>query len=119
MKKVELFDQNHGLTPLEKCQFCAFLHRRFRFSERLVCYRKRRKSFFLDLFAGFMTWEYTCYRGLQGVTRGYRGLKRIIETFFYLERSQILFLGLFCRKIKLKKSQSFDEIDGLTPLEKC
>ena len=58
-------------------------------------------------------------RGLQGVTRGYRGLQSIIETFFYLERSQILFLGLFCIKIKFKKSQTFDENEGLTPLEKC
>ena len=64
-----------------------------------------------------MTWE---YRGLQGVTGGYKGLQgvtagdkrlqgntgglqRIIETFFHLERSQILFLGLFCIKIKVKE----------------
>ena len=89
---------------MEKYQFCAFLHRRFRFSERLVCYIKRRKSFFLDLFSGSMTREYSGYRGykgiqgvtggykglkgvtkgyrgLQGVTSGYRGLQRIIETF--------------------------------------
>ena len=40
--------------------------------------------FFNDLFWRSMTWE---YRGLQGVTRGYRGLQRILETFFKLERS--------------------------------
>ena len=39
-------------------------------SETLVCYIKRRKSFLHDLFSRSMTWE---YRGLQGVTRGYRG----------------------------------------------
>ena len=33
----------------------------------LVCYIKRRKSFFHNLFSRSMTWE---YRGLQGVTRG-------------------------------------------------
>ena len=60
------------------------------------------------------------YKGLQGVTGGYKGLQgvtvgdkrlqgntgglqRIIQTFFYLERSQILFLGLFCIKIKVKE----------------
>ena len=66
-----------------RCLFC---------SERLVCYIKRRKSFFHDLFSRSMTWE---YRGLQGVTRGYKGLQgvtlgdkglqgatAIIETFF-------------------------------------
>ena len=63
-------------------------------------------------------------RGLQGVTRGYRGLQgvtrgdrewqgvtgelqRIIETFFCLERSQILFLGLFCIKIKVEEILNF------------
>ena len=47
------------------------------------------------------------YRGLQGVTRGDRGLQRIIETFFYVERSQILFLGLFCIKIKVEQISNF------------
>ena len=117
MKKLQLFDQNHGLTPLEKCHFCAFLDRRFRFSEQLVCYIKRRISFFVDLFSGSMTWEYRGYRGLQGVTRGDKLKKSHI--FDEGERSKILFLGLFCIKIKLKKSQIFDENDGLTRLEKC
>ena len=56
----------------------------FRCSERLVCYIKRRKSSFLDLFSGSMTWEYTGlpgvtggYKGLQGATRGYRGLQGV------------------------------------------
>ena len=48
----------------------------------LVCYIKRRKSFFDDLFSRSMIWEYRGlqevtggYKGLQGVTRGYRGFK--------------------------------------------
>ena len=43
-------------------------------SERLVCYIKRRKSFFNDLFSRSMTWK---YRGLQGVTGGYKGLQGV------------------------------------------
>ena len=84
LTKLQIFDQNHGLTPLEKCQFCGFLNRRFRCSERLFCYIKRRKSFFLALFSRSMTWKYRGYKGLQGVTgddkrlqgvtRGCRGL---------------------------------------------
>ena len=72
---------------MEKCQFCGFLNRRFRCSERLVCYIKRRKSFFVDLFSGSITWEYRGFRGLQGVrgsdkglqgvTRGYKGLQGV------------------------------------------
>ena len=58
------------------------------------------------------------------VTGGDKGFDRVTKDYrnFFLtsnERSKILFLGLFCIKIKLKKSQIFDENDGLTPLEKC
>ena len=73
VNKIKIFDQHYGLTPLEKYQFCGFLNRRFRCSERLICYIKRRKSFFLDLFSGSLTWKYRGYRGLKGVTRGDRG----------------------------------------------
>ena len=68
------------------------------------------------------------YRRLQGVTRGYKGLhgvtrryKRVTggdkglqgvtkdyrNFFFELERSQILFLGLFCIKIKVEEISNF------------
>ena len=50
----------------------------FFFSERLVCYIKRRKSFFHDLFSRSMTWEYT---GLQGVTGGYKRLQGVIRGY--------------------------------------
>ena len=53
-------------------------------SERLVCYIKRRKSFFHDLFSRSMLWEYRGlqevtggYKGLQGVTGGYKGLQGV------------------------------------------
>ena len=50
-------------------------------SERLLCYIKRRKSFFHDLFSRSMTWEYKGvtrgYKGLQRVTRGYKGLQGV------------------------------------------
>ena len=165
MKKVQLFHQNHGLSPLQKSQFCllfksmfimsrkaclltrtspntfsgfilhntkrsknfqfltktmdeplwknanfvGFWNRCFPCSERLLCYIKRRKSFFHHLLSISMTWEYrglpgvargykglqgvtTGYKGLQGVTEGYkgwhgvtrgdRGLQKIIQTFF-------------------------------------
>ena len=38
---------------------------------------------------------------------GYRGLQRIIETFFFLERSQKVFLGLFCLKMKVEEISNF------------
>ena len=73
MKKLQVFDQNHGQSPLQKCQFCLLLKSKIkiRCSEGLVSYIKRRKSFFHNLCTRSMTWE---YKGLQGVTRGYMGL---------------------------------------------
>ena len=57
-------------------------------SERLVCYIKRGKSFFHDLFSRFMTWEYRGlqgvtgdYKGLQGVTCGYKGLQGVTKGY--------------------------------------
>ena len=50
------------------------------------------------------------YKGLQGVTGGrrcYVGLQRIIQTYFYLEHSQILFLRLFRIKTKIEKISYF------------
>ena len=58
------------------------------------------------------------YRGLQGVTRGYKRVKRgdkglqgvtkdYRNFFFELECSQILFLGLFCIKIKVEEISNF------------
>ena len=54
------------------------------------------------------------FKGLQGITRGYRGLQRVTggykglyKLFFQLERSQVLFLGTFCIKIKVEKTSNF------------
>ena len=86
MKKVLLFDQNHGLSPLQKCQLCGFL------KPMLLLFRK---ACLLDetskiVFSRFIFTIYDMgipgvtrdYRELQKVTRGYKGLQRIIETFF-------------------------------------
>ena len=51
------------------------------------------------------------YKGLQGVTGGDKGLQGVTKDFrnffFELERSQILFLGLFCIKIKVEEISNF------------
>ena len=107
------------------------------FRKACLVYKTSKMAFFTIFFSRSMRWEYRGlqgvtrgYRGLQGVTRGYRGLQgvtrgdrgltrdyrglqRIIETFFFfkyrfiLERSQILFLGLFCLKRKVKEISNF------------
>ena len=51
------------------------------------------------------------YKGLQGVRGGDKGLQGVTKDyrnfFFQLERSQILFLGLFCIKIKVEEISNF------------
>ena len=76
-----------------------------------------------------MIWE---YMGLQGVTRGYKGLQRVAgsdkelrgttkdhRNFFLTKTFPDTFSwSIWHKKPKLKKSQIFDQIDGLTSLEK-
>ena len=129
--KFLIFDQNHGLTPLQKCQFCGFLKPMFfLFRKACLLYKTSKINFSRSIFTIYdmgIPGVTRGYRGLQGdtrgykglkgvtrgykgwqrVTRGYRGLQRIIETFFYLERSQILFLGLLCVKINGEEISNF------------
>ena len=74
MKKLLFFDQNHGLTPLQKCQFCGFLKPMFLLFRKACLLYKSSKMVFYDLFSRSMIWE---YRALQGVTGGYRGLQGV------------------------------------------
>ena len=76
LKNSQIFDQNDGLTPLEKCQFCGVLKAMFSLLRNACLLYKTSKI----VFSRFI---FTIYEmGIQGVTRGYRGLQRIIETFF-------------------------------------
>ena len=51
MKKWPIFDQNHGLTPLEKSQFFDFLNFFFFFSLEGRCFvLKYRRRHFLGLY---------------------------------------------------------------------
>ena len=62
------------------------------------------------------------YKGLQGVTGGEKRLRWVTKDYrnFFLSRTfpRYSFLVYFASKSKLKKSHSFDQNDGLTPLEK-
>ena len=64
-----IFDQNHGLTPLQKCQFCAFLKPMFLLFRKACLLCKTSKI----VFPRFI---FTIYdMGIQVVTSGYRGLQ--------------------------------------------
>ena len=90
----------------------------------LVCYIKRRKSFFHDLFSGSNSWGYIgtpgvtrgykglqgvtgVYKGLQGVTTDYRGLQGIKETFFLARTSLDTISWFILYKIKLEEISKF------------
>ena len=71
MKKLQLYDQNHGLSPMQKCQFCAFLKAMFLLFKNACLLYKTSKI----VFSRFI---FTIYdMAIQGVTRGYRGLRRV------------------------------------------
>ena len=110
LTKFQIFNQNHVLTPLEKCQFCGFLKRMISlFRKACLLYKTSKIVFWRFLFTIYdmgIQGVTRGYRGLQGVTRGYeglqgvtggdkglkgvkggdRGLQRIIETFFLTRR---------------------------------
>ena len=68
MKKLQFFAQSHGLTPLEKCQFCGFLKPMFSLFRKACLLYKTSKI----VFSQFI---FTIYdMGIQRVKRGYMGL---------------------------------------------
>ena len=69
---------------------------------------------------GYKGWQVVTkgYKGWQGFRRSYMGLQRILEPFFKLERFQILFLGLFCIKIKVEEMSNFWSKRWTNALEK-
>ena len=76
MKKSQIFDQNHGLTPLQKCEFCAFLK---------LMFLLFRKAFFLLYKTAKIPFSRFIFKiydmGIPGVTRGYRGLQRVTRGY--------------------------------------
>ena len=49
MKKLQLFDQNHGLSPLEICQFCIHLKCMFILSRKACLYLRVQRNNTLNL----------------------------------------------------------------------
>ena len=79
MKKLQLFDQNLGLSPLQKCQFCGFLKPMFLLFRKACLLDKTSKI----VFSRFI---FTIYDiGIHGVTRGYRGLQGVTRGYKKLQ----------------------------------
>ena len=90
-KNLAFFDQKHGLTPLEKCNFWHF--------EEFCFYTKKN--------AIFRTFKNFCFYSKK---KRFFFLCKVIKHFFYPYFDQI----------QIKKNLAFfDRKHGLTPLEKC
>ena len=85
LKKSQIFDQNHGLTPLEKCQFCGFFKPMFSlFRKACLLYKTSKIVFSRFIFAIYdmgIQGVTRGYRGLQGVTGGYKGLQGVTRGY--------------------------------------
>ena len=128
MEKWPFFDQNHGLTPLEKSQFFDFLN---------FFFLQARKAFFRSRISqNTVSWlilptEKRWKNGhfltkTMGNPFGKISIFRLLELFFYgLERRFFLleywkthFCVLCWPKKKMEKWPIFHQNHGLTPLEK-
>ena len=85
LTKYQFFNQIHGLTPLEKYQFCRFLRQMFSLFRKGCFLYKTSKMVFLTIYfrdlrhgntRGYkrLLWVTRGYRWLEEVTRGYLGL---------------------------------------------
>ena len=83
MKKFQIFDQNHGLSSLQKCQFCGFLQPMFLlFRKACLLYRTSKMVFSRFIFTIYemgVRGVTESYMGLQGVTRGYMGSQGVLR----------------------------------------
>ena len=86
--KFQIFDENHRLTPLQKCQFCGFLKPTFLLLRKACLLDKTSKIAFsrfiftiYDMGIQGVTRGYRRLQGVTGGTRGYKGLKRVIRGY--------------------------------------
>ena len=85
MKRFQLFDQNHKLSPLQKCQFCGFLKSMFLLLRQACLLHKTSKivssRFIFTIYDMGIPEVTRGYRGLQGLTRGYKGLQGVTRGY--------------------------------------
>ena len=92
MTKSQIFDQNLWLTPLKNVNCKVFLNRCFYSPKGLVFSIKRNNRFFHDFFHDLLnedTEGYNWLQRLQEVTMGYRGLQGLTAGYreFFLTRT--------------------------------
>ena len=85
MKKCQIFDQNDGLTPLQKCEFFGFLKAMFLLLRQACLLYKTSNlvssRFICSIYDMGIQVVTSGYRGLQGGTRGYKGLQEVTRGY--------------------------------------
>ena len=130
MEKWPFLDQNHGLTPFEKCQFYTFWTSCFYSLERPSFVLEYRKKLFYGLYCQKTQ---NCHNGhFRTKTKGYSLWKNLNfstfwtfcfhsweRRFFVLEYRKRHFKGLYCQKKQSwKNGHIWTKNHGLTPLKK-
>ena len=126
MEKWPFLDQNHGLTPLEKCQFLDFLNLFFYSLKRCFFVLEYRKRHFLGLYClkkkvGKMGQPWVNPFGKMSIFRVFvlLFLYSLERRFLVLKYRKGHFPMLQCQKKKLQKCPFLDQNHGLTTLKKC
>ena len=95
LPKFQIFDQNHGRTRLEKCQFCGFLKPMFSlFRKACLLYKTSKIVFSRFIFAIYDTGIQGVNKGLLGVTEGYWGLQGVTRGYKELQKVTRGYRGL-------------------------
>ena len=85
LKKFQIFDQNHKVTPLQKCQFCGFFKEMFSLFRKACLLYKTSKiifpRFIFTIFDMGIQGVTRASKGLQGITRGYKGLQGVTGSY--------------------------------------
>ena len=101
MKKLKLFDQNHGLFPLQKCQFCLLFKSMFILS-RKACFLTRTS---LNTFTGCILHKTKRSQNFQFLTKTMDNFVRFWNRCFccserlvcYIKRQKSYLYDLFSR----------------------
>ena len=129
MEKLQILDQNDGLTPLQKCQFFDFLNFLFLLPRKAFLRSRIEKTHFCGLYCLKKSWKnghFLTKTISQQLCKNVYFSTFWTSCFYYLERrffvqeySNTHFPGLYCLKKKMEKWPIFDLNHGLAPFEKC
>ena len=128
---MAILDQNHGLTPSEKCQFFDFLNFLFLVPRKAVFFFQ---NIVKDIFLAYIaknkkSWKNGNFGPKPWVNPfGKMSIFRFFELLVFIAQKGVysfqnivkdIFLAYIAKKKKLEKQPFLVQNHGLTPIEKC